>query len=280
MRDAAVGFQCKNCIADGAKQTRSGRTAYGGQRPRNPHLTSGILTGISAFVFLLIQSTGANNSRWIERLALLPTGRCVDDDLGGAYDVTSQTACNFIESVQTGTHTTWFPGVADGAYWQLGTSMFTHVAVWHIAFNLLALWQLGPQLEVAFGRARFLGLYLLSGLMGSAFVYWFSAENSATLGASGALFGLMGALLIVAHKVGGDTRTILGWIGINFVITVLAASFISWQGHLGGFIGGVALAAAIVYAPRTNRALWQYAALGAMAVFIVVAIVARTVMLS
>ena len=273
MRDAAVGFQCPNCIAEGAKATRSGRTAYGGQRSANPHLTSAILTGINAFVFLLIQASGAGASRWIERLALLPSGRCTLDD-GRVYDV-GEAVCAIAPGAPT-----WFPGVADGAFWQLGTSMFTHVAVWHIAFNLLALWQLGPQLELAFGRVRYLGLYLLSGLTGSAFVYWFSGEHSATLGASGALFGLMGALLVVAHKVGGDTRTLLGWIGINFMITVIASAYISWQGHLGGFIGGVILAGAIVYAPKKNRALWQYAALGAMAVVLVLAFVARTAVLA
>ena len=62
------------------------------------------------------------------------------------------------------------PGVSDGAYWQVVTSMFTHVAVWHIAFNMMALWVLGPQLELAIGRARFLALYFISGLAGSALV--------------------------------------------------------------------------------------------------------------
>jgi len=279
MRDAAVGFQCKKCVAEGSKTTRSGRTPYGGERPRNPRLTSGVLTAINAFVFLLIQATGAYKSEWIERLALIPNGRCIDDESHGAYAITSQTTCS-VQEAFSGGPTTWFPGVAEGTWWQLGTSMFTHVAVWHVAFNLLALWQLGPQLELVFGRVRFLGLYLLSGLTGSAFVYWLSEPYSATLGASGALFGLMGALLVVAHKVGGDTRTILGWIGINFLITILASSFISWQGHLGGFVGGVILAGAIVYAPKQNRALWQYAGLAGVALAVAVAIVARTAALA
>ena len=69
-----------------------------------------------------------------------------------------------------------YSGVGDGAYWQLVTSMFTHVEVWHIGFNMLALWVLGPQLELAIGRARFLALYFLSGLAGSALVYWARPE--------------------------------------------------------------------------------------------------------
>ena len=88
------------------------------------------------------------------------------------------------------------PGVADGAYWQLVTSMFTHVQVVHIGFNMLALWVLGPQLELVVGRARFLALYFLSGLAGSALIYWAGPEYTlgGTIGASGAVFGLMGAL--------------------------------------------------------------------------------------
>ena len=64
----------------------------------------------------------------------------------------------------------WLPGFADGAYWQVLTSGFTHVAITHIVFNMLALWVIGPQLELALGRVRFLALYLLSLLAGSAVV--------------------------------------------------------------------------------------------------------------
>ena len=135
------------------------------------------------------------------------------------------------------------PGVSDGAYWQVVTSMFTHVAVWHIAFNMMALWVLGPQLELAIGRARFLALYFISGLAGSALVLVAGPEYGGTHGASGAVFGLMGALLVVAHKVGGDYRGVLTWIGINFLITFVFVNNISWQGHVGGFLGGLACAA-------------------------------------
>ena len=96
--------------------------------------------------------------------------------------------------------------------------------IWHIGFNMLALWILGPQLEMVVGRARFLALYLLSALAGSALVFWASPEYQATLGASGAIFGLLGALLVVAYKVGGDVRGILMWLGLNAVITFWGAS--------------------------------------------------------
>ncbi len=147
---------------------------------------------------------------------------------------------------------TFCPGVVDGAYWQLLTSAFTHLEIWHIGFNMLALWVLGPQLELAIGRTRFIALYLLSALAGSALVYWASAEYGTTLGASGAVFGLMGALLVIAYKVKADVQQILIWIGINAVLT-FTISNISWQGHLGGFLGGAAIAAILVYAPRQRR---------------------------
>jgi membrane associated rhomboid family serine protease len=138
---------------------------------------------------------------------------------------------------------------------------------------------LGPQLELAVGRLRFLGLYLLSGLTGSAAVLWLSAPHSETLGASGAIFGLMGALLVLAVKVRGDVRGVATWIGANFVITFLLGSFISWQGHVGGFLGGLLLGAVVVYAPRRARATWQLAGFAVLALVVVAAIAVRVVVL-
>ena len=76
----------------------------------------------------------------------------------------------------------------------------------------------------------------------------------------------MGGLLVLAFKVGGNVQPILMWIGINFVITVVGRGFISWQGHLGGFLGGVLIAAVLVYAPRERRTAWQAGGLGAFTV--------------
>jgi len=275
MRDAAVGFQCKNCVAEGSKTTRSGRTAYGGQRSANPHLTSGVIVGINGLVWLLIVATGWTKSNLIDRLALMPSGRCVLADGGGYFpDVHSAAVC------ATGSGTHWYPGVSDGAWWQLVSVMFTHVEVWHIGFNMLALWQLGPLLEAAIGRTRFLALYFLSGLAASALVYAASDQYSQTVGASGALFGLMAALLVIAIKVKGNVQSILVWIGINFAITFVAIHWISWQGHVGGFLGGLAIAGAIVYAPRERRSAYQFVGMALVAAFVVVAIVARTVSLT
>ena len=149
-----------------------------------------MLIGINVAVWLLILATGWRNSTLIDRLALLPHGPC-EPGRPELLPGVDRGACDAIPA-------TWFPGVADGACWQLVTAMFTHVEIWHIGFNMLALWFLGPQLEMVLGRARFLALYLVSGLAGSALRLLAVGRAPATLGASGAIFGLMGALLVVA----------------------------------------------------------------------------------
>jgi membrane associated rhomboid family serine protease len=259
MIPAAVGFQCPACVKEGSKQTRSGRTAYGGERSGNPALTSQALIAVNVVVWLLILVTGWRASPLIDRLALMPRGAVFNTGGGTLLSIT---------------------GVADGAPWLLLTSMFAHVAIWHIGFNMLALYSLGPGLEAAIGRTRFLLLYFVSGLAASATVMWLSGEHSQTLGASGAIFGLMGALLVIAFRVGGDVRSILTWVGINFVITFLFASYISWQGHVGGFVAGLLVGAAIVYAPRARRSFFQFAGIGAVALVVAVAVVTRIAVLA
>ena len=259
MRPASVGFQCPDCVNQGQRATRSGRTAYGGLRSNNPARTSQVLIAINVAVWILITVTGGAGSPWVDRLALLPQGGVFRFPDGSLHQIA---------------------GVANGAPWQLVTSMFTHVTIWHIGFNMLALWFLGPQLEAAVGRARFLALYLLSGLTGSLFVYWFAPEHIPTIGASGAIFGLMGGLLVIALKVKADPSQLLVWIGLNFLITVVGRGFISWQGHLGGFLGGALVAAIIAYAPRRLRGLWQWVGFGVLVVALVAAYVVRTALLT
>jgi membrane associated rhomboid family serine protease len=275
MRDAAVGFQCPDCVAEGHKQTRQARTPYGGLRASRQGVVSLTLVAINVAVWLLILATGWQNSPWVFRLSLIPKGLCVATDHPGNYypRVSSEQLCS------TTPDGSWV-GLAAGDWWQPLTSMFTHVEVWHIGFNMVALWILGPQLELVLGRLRYTGLYLLSGLVGSAAVYWFSAENVPTLGASGAIFGLMGALLVLALKVGSDVNQLLVWIGINFAITFFAGASISWQGHLGGFLGGIVLAAILAYAPRERRTAWQAAGFAGVAILVALAFAVRTAALT
>jgi membrane associated rhomboid family serine protease len=257
MNPAAVGFQCPSCLHEGSRSVRVPGTAYGGKRSANPALTSQVLIALNVLVWLLVTATGGGSGAWFYRLVLIPLGAQAQVDGVPRF----------------------VPGVADGAYWQLLTSAFTHVSLWHIGFNMLALWVLGPQLEMVLGRVRFLAVYLLSALTASATVYWLSGPFTLTLGASGAIFGLMGALVVVAFKVHGSMSAILPWIGFNFVLTFIVPN-ISWQGHLGGFLGGLVLAAALVYAPRAGRGRWQLAAAAALMVLLLAAIVTRTALLT
>jgi membrane associated rhomboid family serine protease len=202
----------------------------------------------------------------VNRLGLRPDGVCAPGN-GYIYENITRVACE-----RAGGQ--FLPGVADGAWWQLVTSQFTHVQLWHIAGNMLALYFLGPQLEAVLGRARFLALYLVAGLAGSVTVLWLSSETGLTVGASGAIYGLFAAIGVVAHKVGGDLRSLVGLLVVNLFIT-FAVPNISWQGHLGGLAGGALIAALLVYAPRQRRAAVQWAGLAALAVVLLALAVVR-----
>ncbi len=133
----------------------------------------------------------------------------------------------------------------------------------HIGFNMLALYFLGPMLEQVLGRARFLAVYLVSGVRRlSAAVMLLSNPNSQTLGASGAIFGLMGALVggrAQGQRPGApDPVLARPQPGVH----VLHTGSISWQGHLGGLVGGALTAAIIVYAPRKRREVIQWTGTG------------------
>jgi membrane associated rhomboid family serine protease len=271
MNPASVGFQCPSCVKEGARSTRTGNLPYGGKRVANPQASSIGLIIANAAVWVAILATGGNSSKLLDKLALMPTGRCSAADGAGYYPNAPQAICDGI-----GRH--WVGGVADGSYWQLLSSMFTHVAVLHIGFNMVALWFLGPQLETVLGRARFLALYFISGLAGSAAVMLFAAPQSQTLGASGAIFGLMGALVVVGLKVGANMSQVWMWLGLNLIFTFTAGG-ISWQGHIGGLLAGAAVAAVLVYAPRVRRTQLQVAGMSALSVVVAVVIVLRAMSL-
>ena len=155
----------------------------------------------------------------------------------------------------------WPPAVADGELYRLLTSAFLHYGLTHILFNMWALYIVGPPLEMALGRLRFGALYFLSALGGSVLVYLASALNAATAGASGAVFGLFGAMFVVGRKLNMDVRFVVVIIALNlaftFVIPLISSQNISWQGHIGGLVTGAAVAAAFAYAPRARRDLVQ-----------------------
>ena len=124
-------------------------------------------------------------------------------------------------------------GVAHGEWWRLITAAFLHYGPFHIAMNMFSLYFAGSILEQVIGRWRFAILYLVSGLAGSAgALYW--SPNSAPVGASGAIFGVLGGLLILERR--GHIATggqVAGLIVLNLVITFAYSSFISVGGHVG-----------------------------------------------
>jgi membrane associated rhomboid family serine protease len=128
--------------------------------------------------------------------------------------------------------------IADGEYWRLLTAGFLHAGLFHLLFNMFALYVLGGLLEPAVGRFRFGLIYLVSLLAGS-FGALLLSPNSPTVGASGAIFGLMGAAVIVMRNRGlGAMESGLGfWIVLNLVITFTVPN-ISIGGHIGGLLGG------------------------------------------
>ena len=133
----------------------------------------------------------------------------------------------------------WGPAVADGDYWRLITSGFLHVEITHILLNMLSLFWLGRMIEPALGHVRFVAIYLVSLLAGSLGVMILS-PNDPTLGASGAIYGLLGAAIVMARnrQVSLISSGLLPILAINFIFT-LSVPGISLGGHLGGLIGGL-----------------------------------------
>ncbi|MCZ0729400.1 rhomboid family intramembrane serine protease [Mycolicibacterium iranicum] len=240
MRNAAVGHQCADCVGEAARSVRPATNVFGAQRPRSlTPVVTYVLIGINLLIFALQMA-----SPELERALAL-----------------------------------WPPAVADGEVYRLLSSAFMHFGLTHIAFNMLALYFVGPPLEIALGRMRFIALYLLSALGGSVLVYLLTF-NALTAGASGAVFGLFGATFVVGKRLNMDTRSVLMIIVLNlaftFVYPLITSQNISWQGHIGGLVTGAVVAAAFAYAPRQQRNLVHGAATAALLVVFIGLVVWRT----
>ncbi len=148
--------------------------------------------------------------------------------------------------------------------WRLITGSLVHSGLWHLGLNMLALWMIGRSLEPLLGRARLLTLYLLSALGGSVAVTLLSF-GTPVVGASGAIFGLFGALLVIGRHIGANVATIAIILGINLVIGFLPGSNVSWQAHVGGLVVG-ALVAFIFTRTRSSQQrrtqIWLLSAVG------------------
>ncbi|RLK52210.1 rhomboid family intramembrane serine protease [Microbacterium telephonicum] len=121
--------------------------------------------------------------------------------------------------------------------WRMLTVVFVHASIFHVGLNMLALWALGRSLEPLLGRWRFVALYALSALGGSALVSLL-APGTWVVGASGAVWGLLGAMLVIGRHIGANVTAIAVLLGLNLVFTFLPGSNISWQAHIGGGLVG------------------------------------------
>jgi membrane associated rhomboid family serine protease len=126
-------------------------------------------------------------------------------------------------------------------WYRLLTVALTHGGFLHLGFNMYSLMVLGNPLEAAYGKQKFLIVFFFSLLTGSLTSAYFASLYSASVGASGAIFGLFGALAIVGKRIGADIRSIVVIIGINFAFG-FALGGVDWRAHLGGLIGGVVAA--------------------------------------
>jgi membrane associated rhomboid family serine protease len=148
-------------------------------------------------------------------------------------------------------------GVADGQVWRLVTNGFMHDPsnIFHLLLNMYALFWLGRMIEPALGHARFLGIYFASLLTGSLGVLLLE-PNAQAVGASGAIFGLFGASLVMARNrnISLVQTGLLPVLALNLIITFLPGSHIAYGAHLGGLLGGLVAAFAVEEIARRGRA--------------------------
>ena len=249
LRPASVGFQCPECVAKGNAGVRVPSAPYGGAAVDGALVTIVVaVLNVVVFVLTALSSPGGfrNNSgsTLFGRLALWPNG------VAGQHE-----------------------------YWRLFTSMFVHFGPWHLLANMLALGVVGAGLEPVFSRWRYLALYVIAGLGGSTAVYLFDDPAGLSVGASGAIFGLFGAYVVVARHAKLDFRPMLTVIAINIFLT-FAIPGISKLAHFGGLITGVLVAVILVYAPKgRNRLPVQLLGLGATVAVLALLVVFRTTQL-
>ena len=239
MTSAPVGFHCPECVAVARSATRAPRNLVGGRLAERPRVTLALI-GINAAVFVLGYLLRASGTDLIREYGMWPLGIAVN-----------------------------------GEWWRLLTSAFLHGGLLHIAFNMYVLYLLGPVLERALGSARFLALYLMAALGGSVASYATSAPNTLSVGASGAIFGMMAALLVLGRRFRYDVSQIAVLLAINLVIGFVVPG-IDWRAHVGGAVVGAAMAAIFAFAPKQSRVLWQVLGTLAVLAVLVIIVIART----
>ena len=241
-RPAAVGIQCVDCVREGQKSIRLPRTQFGAK----------------------VTAAG----RPVVTLTII--GICVVVWLAQKASPTFSAALDF-----------WPPAVRSQP-WRFLTSAFEHdtysTLPLHILFNMYALWVVGQYLEPLLGRVRFAILYLVSAIGGSVGLLLLatpsipqiggSSWDTHAVGASGAVFGMFLALLLLNRHLGRSTAGIGVVILINFAYGFIASN-IAWQAHLGGAITGAACAGVLIVTARSERRRWQLPALALLLVILV-----------
>lgn len=248
-RPAAVGIQCVDCVREGAKTVRGARTLLGGRAGADRPVVTQSIIGLCA-VMLLLQ-------------------------LATHDEVTSRLA--------------FFNPFVFTEPWRFVTSGFLHGGFLHIALNMYALWLIGPYLEQMLGRARFAAFYLLSVVGGSVGYFVLSSPGGTagsgwlvpTVGASGAVFGLFAAVVVVNRRLNRDIGGFVGVIAINLIIgflPLLGINFgvgIAWQAHVGGLFTGALLAAGLAYAPRERLKVVHALTFAGVAVLLVALVLVK-----
>lgn len=240
LREASVGYQCVDCVNEGRRGVRRA-TTVAGAAPSTRSVVVPVLIALNLAIFLwtVVQagSLGRNDlSQLFAEWALIP----------GA--------------------------VQDGEWWRVLTSGFLHFGPIHLVFNMLALWVLGRDMEAVLGRVRFLAVYMVALLGGSAAVMLFYGPGATVAGASGAVFGLMGGLVVVLRRMRVPAGQVIGLIIVNVVISFIIPQ-ISIVGHLGGLVVGAVTTAALVYAPPRSRNTVQAVAVAGLALLLLILIV-------
>ncbi|SDO58308.1 Membrane associated serine protease, rhomboid family [Nakamurella panacisegetis] len=211
---ASVGFQCTACVAQGRAVQRPVRTVTGAIQGRRPVVTF-TLIAVNLVIFLITALQAKSGT-----------------DLSGSWVYRQGGESSYL--------------VASGQVWRLFTSGFLHASVIHIALNMLSLYFVGVALEGLLGRGRFVTVYVLSLLGGSACAMLLSSPLAFGVGASGAIFGVLGGLVVVFKRYRFDLRQLILVLAIN-IYASFQISGVSWEAHLGGLVVGLAVTAAMVY---------------------------------
>ena len=230
MREAPVGWQCARCVHQDSKRapvTRWRPTTRG--RLGNTRLTPVVLTLIIINVAVYIWEMASHAGVYVYRGVGIPCANLAE--------------CRYA---------LWPTAVHQGQWYRLFTAAFLHANFEHILFNMIALAIVGPSVEAELGKGRFIIVYLLSAVGGSVASYLLSSANELGLGASGAIFGLMGSYFVLARRRGWEVRTILALIVINLVIG-FASTSIDWRAHLGGMITGAVVTLGLARSADARR---------------------------